>query len=230
MEIEICCGDIESVKAAVEGGAKRIELCSALSEGGVTPSAAMIKIASGFGIEKINVLIRPRGGDFIYSKEELQLIAADIEMAIDLGATGIVIGVLTPNGDIDIDAMKYLVGQVNRKSQQTGKKINLTFHRAFDEARNPEKAFKDIISLGFDCLLTSGQGNTADEGIPLLRKLVELSEGRITIMAGKGVNPDNVNKIIRETGVNTVHSSASEFKNGHQSTNPEIVKTLISSI
>lgn len=230
MELEICCGDISSVKAAVDGGANRIELCSALSEGGVTPSAAMIKAAIESGIEKINVLIRPRGGDFIYSKEELQLVADDIDIAIDLGATGIVIGALTPDGDIDLEAMKYWVEKINRKSGQTGKKINMTFHRAFDVARNPEKAFQDIKSLGFDCLLTSGQGHTAEEGITLLRKLVELSDGKITVMAGKGVNPDNVAKIIRETGVNAVHSSASDFINGHQSSSPEIVKSLISSI
>lgn len=246
MEVEICCGDIESVISAKKGGARRIELCSALSEGGVTPSSSLIKKAVDSEIEEINVLIRPRGGDFLYSKEELDLILRDIESAIELGATGIVIGALTPEGDIDLNAMKSMVKTVKQKSELTGRKINLTFHRAFDMARNPEKAFQDIISLGFDCLLTSGQAKTVEEGIPLLKKLVELSEGKITIMAGSGVKPSNVAKIIRETGVSAIHSSASELKNSqmkfiqenvsmgkdseeyrHSETSPEIVRNLI---
>ncbi|MCH5232892.1 MAG: copper homeostasis protein CutC [Muribaculaceae bacterium] len=210
MILEICCGDINSVIAAKKGGANRIELCTGLGEGGLTPSLGLIKAASTTGMPEINVLIRPRPGDFVYNKDEINLMCDDIEIAISNGATGIVTGVLTPDGDVDTVAMRKLMGSVKKASEKIGRKINVTFHRAFDVARDMEEALDAIINLGCDTLLTSGMAQTAEIGIPALKKIVGYSDGRLVVMAGSGVNPDNCLRIVKETGVNALHSSASK--------------------
>ncbi len=165
MQLEICCGDLASVLAAKKGGAQRIELCSGLSEGGLTPSIGLIKAAVATGIPNINVLIRPRPGDFLYSTEELSLMEDDIKTAISAGATGIVIGVLTPDGDIDMNACERLIKAARDEARSLGREsLNITFHRAFDVSRDADKSLNDIILLGCDCLLTSGMAPTAEIG------------------------------------------------------------------
>lgn len=207
--VEICCVDIEAVIAAKEGGAERIELCTGLAEGGTTPSLALIRAAVEIGIPEVNVLIRPRPGDFLYSKAEVRLMEEDIQLAVDAGATGIVIGALTADGDVDMDICRSLIATASVSAARTGRqKPNITFHRAFDVCRNPLKALEDIIELGCNCLLTSGQEAKAEDGIPMLRFLEEKASGRIAIVAGSGVNPDNASRIISETGVDGVHSTA----------------------
>lgn len=208
MEIEICCGDIESVIGAAKGGAKRIELCCALADGGLTPSLGLIREAVKTGIPKINVLIRPRPGDFVYSPEELKVMADDIDAAIDNGATGIVIGALLPDGNIDMEAMRMLIGHVKEKSKEKNKKIGVTFHRAFDVARDPQQALQDVLTLGCDCLLTSGMANSAKDGIPVLQNLVKKADGRLQIMAGSGVSTANASAIAEATAVGAMHASA----------------------
>lgn len=207
-QLEICCGDIASVLAARQGGADRIELCCGLAEGGLTPSAALISGAVESGISRVNVLIRPRPGDFLYEPAELAIMASDIRRAIELGANGVVIGALTPDGDIDMELCRQLVGVARQTAGEVGlTDLNITFHRAFDVARDPERSLEEVIALGCDCLLTSGCAPSAAEGTATLARLVNRARGRITIMAGAGVNPSNA-AAIAATGVGALHSTA----------------------
>lgn len=202
--LEVCCGDPACVLAAVAGGAGRIELCSGLSDGGLTPSIATIEFAVNSGIREVNVLIRPRPGDFLYSNYEASLMERDIELAVKAGAAGVVIGALTPDGEVDMKLCKRLISKAHAINPRT----NITFHRAFDLVRNPEKSLEDVISLGCDCILTSGLAPTALAGIGMLRDLVSIASGRIRIMAGCGVNPGNAETILRKSGVDIIHSTA----------------------
>lgn len=216
-KLEICCADLHSLRAAIAGGAHRIELCQALSLDGLTPSAGMIELAVNSGID-VHVLIRPREGNFVYSEDEVDCMIYDIQMARKLGAQGVVIGALTPEGDIDIQACHRMV-------EAAGEQMHITFHRAFDVCRNPEEALLEVYSLGCDRLLTSGQAATAEDGIPLLKRLVkkaatfEPREGCgvrgsiLRIMPGAGVTPENAARIIKETGATEIHGSLR--KNGH---------------
>ncbi len=200
--LEICTGDPEGVAAAIEGGADRIELCSGLSEGGLTPSVAMIR----YSAKRIptNVLIRLRAGDFVYSPAELEVMKQDIEDAVKAGASGIVVGVLTPDGDVDKEACRNLL-----KSAQG---LENTFHRAFDLVRNPFQALEDIVELGFSRILTSGQQNSALEGAGLIEELKRRARGRIKILAGAGVSPENVAELARCSQADEFHASARQPK------------------
>ena len=210
-KLEICCADLHSLRAAIAGGAHRIELCQALSLDGLTPSAGMIELAVNSGID-VHVLIRPREGNFVYSEDEVDCMIYDIQMARKLGAQGVVIGALTPEGDIDIQACHRMV-------EAAGEQMHITFHRAFDVCRNPEEALLEVYSLGCDRLLTSGQAATAEDGIPLLKRLVkkaatfEPREGCgvrgsiLRIMPGAGVRPENAARIIKETEATEIHGS-----------------------
>lgn len=213
MVLEVCCGDLQSVRAAKEGGAQRVELCRALDVDGLTPSQAMMEEAIGMGIP-VQVLIRPREGDFIYNKEEVEEMLRDIRLAKRLGANGVVIGALKPDGSIDEDIIRRLVEEAEG--------LSITFHRAFDVCQKPLEALERIISLGCHRLLTSGQAPTAEQGLPLLKKLAEQSAGRLIIMPGAGVNPQNALRILSETGANEIHGSLR--KGGH--TDPEQVRAI----
>lgn len=199
MILEVCTATLESVIAAREGGAQRIELCSALSEDGLTPSYGMIKVAREVGPEFLHVLIRPRPGNFVYSDIEAACMIDDIKMCRSLGADGIVIGALTTENDIDIPLCRKLI--------DAAEGMQITFHRAFDVCRNPLHALEQIIDLGCHRILTSGQAPTALEGISLLKDLVTLSSGRISIMPGAGVNEDNARLILNATGATEIHGS-----------------------
>ncbi|MBD5244621.1 MAG: copper homeostasis protein CutC [Barnesiella sp.] len=198
--LEVCAGDLESVRAAAEGGAARVELCSALGEGGVTPSIGFLRQALLVPGLRVHVLIRPRGGDFLYTPEEVNAMVADIEACREAGAHGVVIGALTPDGDIDLPSCRRMI--------EAAGEMSVTFHRAFDLCRNPEEALDTIIELGCDRLLTSGQAATALEGTPLLRRLHDRAAGRLVILAGGGVTPDNAADILIGSGTNEVHASA----------------------
>jgi copper homeostasis protein len=207
--LEICCGDLASVIAAKAGGARRIELCSGLSEGGLTPSLGLIRKAVESGLDEINVLIRPRPGDFLYSECELSMMEEDIRTAIRAGATGVVIGVLTPEGDVDCAAMQRLIDVARATAAECGRlHCNITFHRAFDVARDLDKSLEEIITLGCDCLLTSGAAQSAVKGLHQLKKTVNRAAGRITVMAGAGINPSNAREIVEATGVQAIHATA----------------------
>ena len=174
---EVCTNSVESCIAAQEGGANRVELCAGIPEGGTTPSYGEIAMAREvLTTTRLHVIIRPRGGDFLYSPVEVKTMLKDIEMARQLGADGVVFGCLTTNGGIDVPVMKQLM--------EASKGLSVTFHRAFDVCRDASEALEQIIDLGCDRILTSGQQATAELGIPLLKELRERANGRITLLAG----------------------------------------------
>lgn len=216
--LEVCVETLKSVIAARDGGAQRIELCSALSEGGVTPSHGMIEAARRLGPDKIHVLIRARGGNFVYSADEVDCMVRDIEMCRTLGVDGVVVGALTPQGDIDMDACHRMVDAASG--------MQVTFHRAFDCCNRPLEALEQIISLGCTRLLTSGQQDSAEQGIGLIKQLVEQASDRIIIMPGAGVNENNAAHILVATGAREIHGSIRTAT----VTDPIKVKQLISSI
>ena len=199
-KIEICANSVESAVKAQQGGAYRVELCAGIPEGGTTPSFGEIRMARQLLQQtKLHIIIRPRGGDFLYSPLEQEIMLHDIKVARQLGADGVVFGCLTADGKVDVEAMEKLMNAVGDMS--------VTFHRAFDMCRNPQEALEQIIELGCHRILTSGQEATAEKGIPLLKELVELADERIIIMPGCGVNPKNIRKIAEETGACEFHFS-----------------------
>ena len=198
--LEVCAGSVESVAAARNGGAARVELCSALEIGGITPSVGLIKEARHIDGIALNVLIRPRGGDFLYNESEVATMEQDIVAARQCGADGVVIGALTADGDVDVQVCNRLI--------KAAEGMSITFHRAFDMCRNPFLALEDIISLGCHRVLTSGQAASAYAGITLIKQLVEAAQGRISIMPGCGVNAANATSILNSTGCYEIHASA----------------------
>ena len=215
-KIEICANSVESAVKAQEGGAYRVELCAGIPEGGTTPSFGDIRMARQLLQKtKLHVIIRPRGGDFLYSKLELDIMLHDIKVARQLGADGVVFGCLTAEGNVDIPAMKMLMNAVGDMS--------VTFHRAFDMCKNPQEALEQIIALGCNRILTSGQEPNAVKGIPLLKELVKQADGRIIIMPGCGVNPSNILQIAEETGASEFHfSGRSTYESGMIYRNPKV--------
>lgn len=200
---EICTNGVESCLAAQEGGADRVELCAGIPEGGTTPSYAEIKTARKLLTAiRLHVIIRPRGGDFCYSPLELERMAADIDMARQLGADGVVFGCLHPDGTLDGNACRQLLAHC--------KGISVTFHRAFDRCRQPKEALEKLIGLGFDRVLTSGQHPKAIDGASLLHDLYLQATGRIAILAGSGVNEENILQLYKKTGIREYHFSARE--------------------
>lgn len=200
---EVCANSVESCLAAQAGGANRVELCAGIPEGGTTPSFGDIALARELLTStKLHVIIRPRSGDFLYSPLEQRIMLKDIENARQLGADGVVFGCLTAEGEVDMPLMKQLM--------EASKGMSVTFHRAFDVCRNPEKALEDIIALGCDRILTSGQQPTAEQGIPLLTKLETQAADRIILLAGCGVNENNIQHIAQKTGIHEFHFSARE--------------------
>ena len=198
--LEVCAGSVESVAAARNGGAARVELCSALEIGGITPSVGLIIEARHIEGIALNVLIRPRGGDFLYNESEVATMEQDIIAARQCGADGVVIGALTAEGDVDVQVCNRLI--------KAAEGMSITFHRAFDMCRNPFLALEDIISLGCHRILTSGQAASAYAGITLIKQLVEAAQGRISIMPGCGVNATNATAILNSTGCYEIHASA----------------------
>ena len=199
--LEVCTGNLASVIAAVKGGAERIELCSALSLDGLTPSIGLLKyVRQTFPELKIHVLIRSCEGGFVYSKDDLETMLLDIHEA-SAYADGIVCGALTPEGDIDTEALRLMVEASEGKP--------FTFHRAFDKCRNPQEALEQMIDAGCKRILTSGQQPSAEQGIPLLHELNKQANGRIIIMPGGGVNEKNARLILDQTGCIEIHGSCS---------------------
>ncbi len=198
--LEVCIGSVESAKAARDGGAYRVELCAALEVGGITPSLGLMQQVRKIEGIKMHVLIRPRGGDFLYDEADIQCMEQDIIAARDCGADGVVIGALTAEGNIDISVCKRLI--------EKAKGMSITFHRAFDMCKEPLQALEDIISLGCHRILTSGQAATAEKGITMLGELVKAANGRIIIMPGCGVNSGNAAEILDACNCSEIHASA----------------------
>ena len=200
MLIEICVDSATGAFAAERGGADRVELCDNLLEGGTTPSAGSIKVARRRLKIGLQVIIRPRGGDFLYSDDELAVMCEDIRMAKDLGADGVVIGCLTAEGDIDRVSTGELIA--------LARPLNVTFHRAFDMCRDPNEALEQLIELGANRVLTSGQEASCIEGLELIAALHKQAAGRIIVMPGGGLTTRNIGKFVATTAVGEVHLSA----------------------
>lgn len=214
-KFEICANSVASCIAAQKGGADRVELCSGIPEGGTTPSFGMISKARRSIDIGLNVIIRPRGGDFLYTADELEEMVHDIRIAKELGADGLVFGCLTKEGNVDKEAMSILM--------EASQGLPVTFHRAFDHSADPMQALEDIIDLGCARILTSGCRPTAMQGTPLLEQLVKASGDRIIIMPGCGVNENNIAEIARLSGAREFHFSAREpVESGMLFRNPEV--------
>ncbi len=199
--IEICANSARSCLEAELGGAARVELCAGIPEGGTTPSYGEVLMAQELTATiRIHIIIRPRGGDFLYTPEEVGSMLHDIDMAKRVGVHGVVFGCLTKEGEIDMPLLRRLI--------RAAHPLSITFHRAFDVCRNPFLALEQLIDAGCDRILTSGQQENAVKGLPLLRQLVERAAGRITIMPGGGVRPDNISLIEEESGATEFHTSA----------------------
>ncbi len=200
MLFEVCVDSVESAAAAEAGGADRVEVCANLVEGGTTPSIGLVKVLR----EKLNIpmhaIIRPRGGDFLYSNIEFEVMKADITALKSVGCDGVVTGILKADGDIDTDRMGLLV--------ESARPMSVTFHRAFDMARRPEPALETLIDMSIDRVLTSGQMPNALDGAETIRALVVQAADRISIMAGAGINAGNLVQLVKKTGVKEVHFSA----------------------
>lgn len=197
---EICIDSVDGAVAAQQGGAQRVELCDNLVEGGTTPSIGTIRLARANITIGLNVIIRPRGGDFCYTPLEFEVMRQDILAAREAGADGVVIGLLQPDGRVDTARTRELV--------ELARPLSVTFHRAIDLCRDPFEALEDLAAIGVDRILTSGCRPTAPEGADVIARLVRQSAGRVVIMAGGGVTADNLPSLLAATGVREVHFSA----------------------
>jgi copper homeostasis protein len=197
--IEIATSDFSSSKAAANGGADRIELCDNLAEGGTTQSKSIIKYCREKLAIQIFPIIRPRGGDFLYTDEEFIIMKEDIKTCKELGCDGVVIGILKTDGSIDVERSARLV--------EIAYPMEVTFHRAFDRCRDPFEALEQLIGMGCNRILTSGQKPTAIEGMELISKLVKAADERIIIMPGSGVRKENIAQLAEQTGTTELHSS-----------------------
>jgi copper homeostasis protein len=197
--IEIATTDFESTREAVEGGADRIELCTALSEGGITASYGLIKKCRESFLIPIFPIIRPRAGDFLYTDEEFDIMLSDIKICKDLGCDGIVSGILKKDGRIDKKRTTKMI--------EAAYPMEFTFHRAFDRCKDPFEALEELITIGCQRILTSGQQPTAIAGTELIRKLVKATDSRMIIMPGSGVRKENIKQLAEETGAIEFHSS-----------------------
>jgi copper homeostasis protein len=198
--LEICAGSVTSCLAAQEGGAHRVEFCDNLLEGGTTPSYGQIAVARERLWIGFNVIIRPRGGDFLYTDLEYEVMQRDITACKKLGVDGVVIGILTANGYIDVPRCKALVALASP--------MQVTFHRAFDVAQNPLKALEDVIATGCNRLLSSGQAATALEGAAMLKTLQAAAGDRLIVMPGAGIRCNNIAELVAATGCTEFHTSA----------------------
>ena len=214
MVFEVCVDSVEGALAAQAAGAQRVELCDNLVEGGTTPSLGMLLVTRKSVTIDINVIIRPRGGDFCYSDLEMDVMRQDILAAKKAGANGVVIGVLNPDGSVDEQRSARLV--------ETARPMSVTFHRAFDLTRDPVEALEAVCRMGIERILTSGQMPSALEGADCIARLVRQAQNRTIIMAGGGVNAHNIAIVLSQTGVKECHFSARKtvespmvFKNLH---------------
>jgi copper homeostasis protein len=207
VNMEVCANSVESALAAEKGGAIRVELCDNLPEGGTTPSYAQIALAKQLLAIKVYPIIRPRGGDFLYSDLEFDLMKADIDLCKSLNCDGVVIGILRAGGDIDIERCAELI--------KIAHPMPVTFHRAFDMCNDLEKALEDIIELGCERILTSGGESSAINGAAMIAKLIKQANGRIIIMPGAGISTANIAKLIQTTGATEFHASATNPVKSH---------------
>jgi copper homeostasis protein len=199
MNFEVCAVNLQSALAAQQAGAHRIELCSALDVGGLTPSLGLVRAVVDALEIPVHVLIRVREGGFCYTEEEFKIMLEDIRLCREAGAAGVVVGALTPDGKLNIPQM--------RAFKQAAGVLDLTCHRAFDFVENASEALETLIELGFVRVLSSGQAQTAFEGRVLLQQLIQQAQNRIAVMPGGGISAENIRAIAEFTGANDVHFS-----------------------
>lgn len=211
--IEVCIDNLESLHNAIQGGATRIELCSSLALGGLTPSFGFMKKAGQISSIPVYAMIRPRQGDFVYDQDDIDSMLLDIEAAAEAGLQGVVLGVLSDKGHIDMP----LAQQLCDRAKLYG--LGITFHRAIDQCVDWQEAIEHVVSLGCERILTSGLAANVEQGIEVLKQMVELADGRVSIMAGAGLTADNVQSIVEHTRVREVHLSG-------KSTRPSKMKNL----
>lgn len=197
--LEACVDSVESAIAAQQGGAKRVELCGNLIIGGTSPGKALFQAVRKYTDLEIRVLLRPRFGDFCYDEYEFEIMKEDVQMYRELGADGIVTGILLPDGRLDSVRMGELIREAGN--------ADVALHRAFDVCSDPYETLEDAVDLGIRTILTSGQKNSAWEGRELLRELVRRSDGRIEILVGAGVSPETIEKLVLFTGARAYHMS-----------------------
>ena len=208
--LEVCVDSTASALAAKEGGADRLELCADLIVGGTTPSLALVRQVKETTGLPVRALLRPRFGDFCYDRWELAQMVASAAELVAAGADGIVTGVLTPDGALDVEALRPIYDAAREAAAKANRPVALTLHRAFDVCRDPFAALEAACGLGLSTILTSGQAASAPQGAPLLRQLVERAAGRIEILVGAGVSPTNLPALTRETGASAFHLSAKQ--------------------
>lgn len=215
IQMEVCANSLSSALAAQEGGAVRVEFCDNLPEGGTTPSYAQLKLAKELLHISVYPIIRPRGGDFLYSDLEFRIMKEDIKMCKSLNCDGVVIGILNADGSIDKVRCAELI--------ELAKPMKITFHRAFDMCNDLEKGLEDLIELGCERVLTSGAAASALAGAEQIKTLIKQAAGRISIMPGAGVKIENIAEIIRITGAKEFHASAKHaIKSEMQFRNPNL--------
>jgi len=197
VRVEAAVDSFAGALAAQEAGVHRIELCGPLHEGGTTPSAGLIARCLERLLVSVHVLVRPRVGDFVYSDDEFEIMKRDIAVAKELGVDGVVIGILTPDGEVDAARLAEL--------HAVASPMRVGFHRAFDAAKDQDEALELLVSLQFDCILTSGGAKTAAQGAAQIKRLVERAGDRINIIAGGSITPDNVGALVKQTSVPMVH-------------------------
>jgi copper homeostasis protein len=200
LKFEVCVDSIAGIRAAREADAERVELCANLLEGGTTPSLGTILVARKVADIKLHVMIRPRGGDFLYDEDEIATMEADIASAKSAGVDGVVFGVLTRDGRVDRETTERLIARA--------RPVSVTFHRAFDMTPEPLIALETLIELGVDRILTSGQEPTAYEGAERIAELIKAAVDRVIILPGGGINARNVARIAAVTGASEIHFAA----------------------
>lgn len=218
--MEVCVDNLESAINAEKGGAMKLELCSTNNDGGLTPSLGLLRVIKQNVNIPVIVMIRPRTGDYIYSNEEIEIMSEDIKIYRENGADGFVFGITTSEGKVDVKNCSKLIKQAGN--------LPVTFSRAFDVIKDPLERMEEIISLGFERILTSGLQETACQGIPLLKQLMEASRGRIIIMPGAGIKPNNLQTLLKETNAVQFHASAGKvLKKEHYVTDQNVVREMV---
>lgn len=196
--LEICADSAACAVAAVEAGAGRIELCAGMSEGGITPSAGLIELCRERLSVPLHVMLRPRGGDFVYDRGEIDVMRRDLAIIREVGAEGVVLGILRPDGRVDVEATRRLV--------EEARPLTVTFHRAFDLSRDAHEAIDDLMAAGADRVLSSGRARTALQGMDVLATMVRRAGDALVVMAGGGVRANVVADLVKHTGVTEVHA------------------------